>query len=215
MHSLQMAGERTLRATIGAMLVLDLIKTLAAVAVPVVVAVIGYRLNQRLKLWEATQWRNQELIKARLQYYDRLAPLLNDLMCYLTFIGRWKELTPPDVVALKRDTDRLFLSVAPLFSQRAVDAYRDFIRTCFGEHAGWGRDALIRSVFVRRREAAEHWDPAWEKLFTYQENDEITKADQVAVQESYNRLLTALAEDIELSTPRDRYVTTRPSAAAH
>jgi len=195
--------------------VLDLVKTLAAVAVPVVVAVVGYRLNQRLKLWEATQWRNQELIKARLRYYDQLAPMLNDLMCYLTFIGRWKELTPPAVIALKRDADRLFLSVAPLFSQYAVDSYRDFIRTCFSEHAGWGRDALIRSVFVRRREAQpDSWDPAWQNLFTYKENDELTEADLERVQQSYNRVLAALAEDIELSTPRERYITTRPSASA-
>jgi hypothetical protein len=197
------------------MLVLDLIKTVAAVAVPVVVAVLGYRLNHRLKDWEATQWRNQELIRARLQYYGQLAPQLNDLMCYLTFIGRWKELTPPDVIGIKRDADRLFLSVAPLFSQRAVDAYREFIRTCFGEHAGWGRDARIRSVFVRRREAQpDSWDPAWEDLFTYQENAEITEVDLLEIQGSYNRVLGALAEDIELATPRDRYITTRPSAPA-
>src|SRR5882672_3058426 len=104
--------------------VLDLVRTVAAVSVPVVVAIVGYRLNHRLKRWEASQWRNQELIKARLQYYAQLAPMVNDLMCYLTFIGRWKELTPPQVIQLKRDADRLFLSVAPLFSQHAVDAYQ-------------------------------------------------------------------------------------------
>ncbi|HEX4705710.1 MAG TPA: hypothetical protein VH352_26565, partial [Pseudonocardiaceae bacterium] len=69
--------------------VLDFAKTLAAVAVPVVVAVVGHRLSLRLKLWEASQWRNQELIKARLLYYGQLAPMINDVMCYLTFIGRW------------------------------------------------------------------------------------------------------------------------------
>jgi hypothetical protein len=81
--------------------VLDIVKTLAAVAVPVVVAVVGYRLSRRLKLWEASQWRNQELIKARLQYYGQLAPMINDVMCYLTFIGRWKELTPPQEVGFR------------------------------------------------------------------------------------------------------------------
>lgn len=89
-------------------MIVEVVQAVSAVSVPIVVAVIGYKLNQRLKLYEASQWRNQELIKARLQYFDQLAPMLNDLMCYLTFVGRWKELTPPDVIALKRDIDRLF-----------------------------------------------------------------------------------------------------------
>ena len=45
-------------------------------------------MNQRLKLWEASQWRNQELIKARLQYFDRLAPMLNDLLAGHPFLTR-------------------------------------------------------------------------------------------------------------------------------
>ena len=85
-------------------------------------AVVGYKLNQRLRQYEAGQWRNQQLIKARLQYFGQLAPMLN-VMCYLTFVGRWKELTPPDVIALKRDLDRLFYPVAPLFSTPTAAAY--------------------------------------------------------------------------------------------
>jgi hypothetical protein len=205
-----MAGERTLHATISAMLAtwLDLVKTLAAVSVPVVVAVVGYRLNQRIKQWEASQWRNQELIKARLQYYGQLAPMLNDLMCYLTFIGDWKKLTPPEVIELKRTADRLFFSVAPLFSERAVDAYQEFMGACFETYAGWGRDALIRSGFVRRREArGASWNLEWSALFTHAENEGITQSDQTAVRNGYDRLLGALAKDIELSEARDRYVT--------
>lgn len=188
--------------------VLDVIKTLAAVAVPVVVAVVGYRLSRRLKLWEASQWRNQELIKARLQYYGQLAPMINDVMCYLTFIGRWKELTPPEVIKIKRDMDRVFFSVAPLFSQQAFEAYGEFIRACFDAYAGWGLDAQIRSGFVHRRQVCpDAWDPEWERLFTLNDNQEIRQEDLGMIREQYNCLLTALVEDIELSEPRTRYAT--------
>lgn len=186
--------------------VLDVVQTLASVAVPVVVAVVGHRLTRRLKLWEASQWRNQELIKARLQYYGQLAPMINDVMCYLTFIGRWKELTPPEMITIKREMDRLFYSVGPLFSQRAFDAYRDFVSACFSESGSWGMDARIRSGFVRRREVRpDSWDPEWEKLFAFQENQDVDRQDLVAVQDQYDRLLAALVEDIELSEPRTRY----------
>lgn len=184
-------------------MVLQLISTLAAIAVPIVVAVVGYRLNQRLKLWEASQWRNQELIKARLQYFDRLAPMLNDLMCYFTYIGRWKELTPPDVIAIKREADRLFLSVAPLFSQRAVDEYQEFSRLCFAMGSGWGLDARLRTGFTTRREAPAGvpWRAEWEQLFV--PADEIPK--EKAFKDGYDRLLAALVEDIELLSPLGRY----------
>lgn len=188
-------------------MILQLVSTLAAIAVPIVVAVVGYRLNQRLKLWEASQWRNQELIKARLQYFDRLAPMLNDLMCYYAFIGRWKEITPPDVIAIKREADRLFLSVAPLFSQNAVDEYREFMRGCFAVGTGWGLDAKIRSRFVRRQEVAgDEWLPEWDSMFT--PADEIPPDDQLVIRIGYDRLLAALVADIELLTPRQRYAPT-------
>ena len=32
---------------------------------------------------------------------------------------------------------------------------------------------LIRSVFVRRREAQPNWDPDWQNLFAYKENHEL------------------------------------------
>jgi hypothetical protein len=196
-------------------MIFDLVQTLAAVSVPIVVAVLGYRLNHRLKLYEASQWRNQELIKARLQYFGQLAPMLNDLMCYLTFIGRWKELTPPDVVAIKRDADRLFLGVAPLFSQAAVDAYQDFLQRCFSMHTTWGADARIRSGFVRRREAAgDAWRAEWQNMFTHQEDDQIKGSSMADVRASYSKVLAALVEDVELLAPRQRYAPAGVSANA-
>ncbi|MFC3899003.1 hypothetical protein ACFOWZ_46690 [Lentzea rhizosphaerae] len=196
--------------------VLDVVKTLAAVAVPLVVAVVGHRLTRRLKLWEASQWRNQELIKARLQYYGQLAPMINDVMCYLTFVGRWKELTPPEVIKIKRDMDRAFFSVAPLFSQQAFDAYQDFVGACFSEYTGWALDARIRSGFVRRRQTQpDSWDPEWERLFTLNETHDIDQQDLAHIRAQYNRLLAALVEDIALSEPRIRYATTDLVVNAH
>lgn len=60
---------------------LGLVRTLAAVAVPIVVAVIGYWLSQRIKRYEASQWRDQELIKARLQYYGQIASAAGSAVC--------------------------------------------------------------------------------------------------------------------------------------
>ncbi len=195
---------------------LDVVRTVAAVAVPIVVAVVGYRLNRRLKLWEASQWRNQELIKARLEYYRSLAPKLNDIICYFTFVGHWKELTPPRLIALKRELDREFYSALPLFSEASNTAYQGLMETCFATFGAWGEDARLKTGFVRRREAMGHsWQTEWERMFTHAEDQNLPSEELQALRDAYDAVLRALAKDIELIEPRDRYAPDRVSLNAY
>lgn len=195
---------------------LEIIRTVATLAVPIVVAVLGYLLNRRLKKHDASQWRNQELIKARLQYFGELAPMLNDLMCYMTFIGRWKEMTPPDVLAVKRNTDRLFYSVAPLFSQEAADAYKEFLDLCFSPYGKWGTDARIRSGYGRRRSAAgETWRREWDAMFTHTEGSPVDQDSLKKVRDVYNRVLAQFVGDIKLIEPRPGYASADVTINAH
>jgi hypothetical protein len=177
---------------------LTVVQALSAVSVPIVVLLIGDRLNRRLKLFEASQWRNQELIKTRVHYYQAIAPQLNDVMCYFTFIGRWKEVSPTEVIAWKRTMDRDFHTALPLFGDQVAQAYEHFTGSCFEVFGEWGQDARLRTGYGRRRDAfTGKWDASWEKLFT---------ADEVlAVRASYNAVLAALAQEIELLESRDRY----------
>ncbi len=192
----------------GLQLALDLVRTLAAVAVPIVVAVLGYRLNRRLKLYEASQWRNQELIKARLIYYQSLAPKFNDLLCYFTFIGGWKEMTPPDVIQLKRELDREFYSALPLFSTGTDEAYRKLMNACFETFGPWGEDAKLKTAWLHRRDAAVlAWQPVWQGMFAYVEYQKLSEEDLDVFRRAYDDVLRALARDIELVTARDRYAT--------
>lgn len=195
---------------------LDVIRTAAAVAVPIVVAWLAYKLNNRAKRWEANQWRNQELIKARLAYYQHLAPKLNDLMCYYAFIGRWKELTPPQVITLKRDVDRLFYSASPLFSEECSKAYEGFMDVCFSTFGPWGDDAKLRTGFLRRRQAdPQGWETSWEECFTHADDEHISAEELRQIRTTYDRVLAALAEDIQLLEARDRYVSERISINAY
>ena len=50
--------------------------------------------RQEQERLEADRWRSQELVKARLDRYNKLAGPLNSIFCYFTFIGRWKALRP-------------------------------------------------------------------------------------------------------------------------
>ena len=81
---------------------IEVVKIVTGIATPVLVAIIGFRLNRTMKGLAAAQWANQKVIEKRIAVFDDLAPLLNDLYCYLMFVGNWKELKPNDIVQKKR-----------------------------------------------------------------------------------------------------------------
>ncbi len=194
---------------------LDVVRTVATVAVPVVVAVLGYRLNRRLKLWEADQWRNQELIRARLAYYQVIAPQLNDLMCFFGFIGDWKRFTPPAIIELKRKLDRDFYTASPLFSEASESAFSDFMDVCFETFGTWDKDAKLRTGYGRRRSATTGWDGTWEPMFTHGEEQRVTKEELAALRSAYDAVLGALARDVALLDARERYLTGALPINAH
>jgi hypothetical protein len=189
-------------------LVAQAVTAVATLAVPVVVAVMAHRFNDQLKRWEANQWRNQELIRARLEYYRELVPQLNDLMCYLTFIGRWKEMTPPEAIGIKRTLDRSFYCAAPLFSEDVLKGYDVFMDACFVVFGGMGTNARLRSTFGPRQQAAGvDWDPAWAEHFTHPADAGHPVDEIVAIRRAYDALISGFANDIELNAPRQRYLT--------
>jgi hypothetical protein len=110
---------------------LEITKLAVAALTPVAVALLGLWLNRHLKRLEHLQWAGQKVIEKRLKVYSRLAPVLNDLYCYLDYIGDWKYKNPVAVLGLKRFADREFYVNAPLFSKSFHDAYHAFINLCF------------------------------------------------------------------------------------
>ncbi|SFB41592.1 hypothetical protein SAMN04515620_1756 [Collimonas sp. OK607] len=95
---------------------LEIVKLLASVLTPIALAVFGIYVHHITKRFEHVQWRSQKLVEKRLSVYEDLAPLFNDLLCYFTYVGCWRDLNPPDVVTLKRTIDKKIHIAAPLFS---------------------------------------------------------------------------------------------------
>lgn len=175
-----------------------------SLSIPFAVLGLGYLGDRRLKAIENQQWRNQELMRARMEHYDTLAPMLNTLFCYFTYVGDWKEHEPRDVVALKRTLDRAFYIAAPLFSDEVQRAYDQLLSLCYQSYAGWGTDAKLRTDFHRRADAfGAGWDPSWEPAYA----DPADAVAPGAVATAYDDLLDALATDLGL--PAGRRLVTR------
>ncbi len=149
---------------------LEIVKLVLGVLTPLSVACLGWLVARRLKRLELVQWTNQRLIEKRLALYDTVAPQLNALLCFYTWIGYWKDISPDDVIRAKRDLDRTFHIYRYLFDDDVYDAYHTFIHALFEMHTGAGRDARIRSLIQapdgdRSVHGSYAWKPAWSDRF--------------------------------------------------
>ncbi len=161
-------------------------------ALALVVAWIAIYFDRRKSL-------NQELIRKRIAIYDDMAPRLNDLLCFVRTIGRWKNLEPPAMVDSKRDLDRSFYLYGPLFSGRLSTRYHAFIDSVFAIYQGYGTAAKLRAPLARlKAEWGNSWDPAWDAFFA-DPTDETAPGE---VDKNYAALMDQFA--VEIGAPRRR-----------
>jgi len=136
---------------------------------------------------------NQELIKKRIEVYEKAVPKANDLLCYFTCLGNWKALTPDTIISHKRELDRITHVYGPLFSSRTKTAYHSFIHACFKTFVGSGMAAQIRAdVDDLKSQWRENWRPEWDVLF-------VPPPEAVSLgslRSAYNAYLEALAWEI-------------------
>lgn len=169
---------------------LEIAKLAAGLLTPIALAALGIYIHRVAKRFEHLQWRSQKLIEKRLIVYESLAPKLNDLFCYFTYVGAWRDVPPPSIVALKRTIDKEIHLAAPLFSKEFFKALTAFQDTCFETFTGWGRDACLRTEFARRQEHFSGWESEWGNLFA---NNTSTTA---SVKLAYVRAMQAFSKDI-------------------
>lgn len=170
---------------------LEIAKLIAGLLTPAALAALGIFIHRVTKRFEHRQWRSQKLIERRLSVYDSLAPDLNDLLCYFTYVGNWRSANPDDIVELKRSIDKRVHLAAPLFNREFFEACMDFQFHCFATYNGWGLDPLLKTSFERRREARPvDWKTEWEGLFA---DAPSTPSD---IRKAYARVMVSFAENI-------------------
>src|SRR5947207_10773523 len=106
---------------------LELVKLAVSLLTPLLVALFGFTINRNLQRLTAAQWRNQKAVERRLTFFDQVAPWLNDVYCYVLQVGNWKELSPFEVIGLKRKLDKAFYVNAALFPSPLLRRYITFI----------------------------------------------------------------------------------------
>ena len=163
---------------------------MASLLVPLAIAAFGIYVHRITKRFEHVQWRSQKLVEKRLSIYDDLAPMLNDVLCYFTYVGGWRDMNPPDVIGLKRKIDKKVHLAAPLYTRVFYETCMHFQNTCFETYGGWGKDAKLRTQFQRRKESRSDWKPEWDEHFS------TAHMPPQAVREAYDAIMTVMAQDI-------------------
>src|SRR5882672_4191993 len=99
---------------------------LGAVVAPLLTSLLGLGVGYFGLRLDIRRTTNQELIKKRLEVYEKTVPLLDDSLCFFLSVGSWKTLEPLKFVDGKRDLDRLFNIYGPLFSKDLFQRYQSF-----------------------------------------------------------------------------------------
>lgn len=171
---------------------LEVAKLAVGILTPLSVVLFGWFVSRRLKRLELIQWSNQKLIEKRLAVYDAAAPTLNSLLCFYTWVGHWKDISPSDVIKAKRDLDQTINIYRHVFDDEVYKAYQTYIHLLFETFTGAGRDAKIRSLVHgpdgdRTNHCTYTWDPVWNDRFA--EQNVASKED---VRDRYYALMDAL-----------------------
>jgi hypothetical protein len=152
---------------------------------PITVAALGVFFARASRRIEQVQWANQTVVTHRLDVFSQLAPGLNQLLCFATFVGGWKEIDPRKAIEVKRGLDEIMYANKVLFSDELFAAYHRFMTLLFDMFGTTGADAKVRVPVESQwgsRRGLLWWNDTMGVLFT----DEAVGLDDI--QAAYDEL---------------------------
>lgn len=168
---------------------LEIAKLVVGALTPILIFVYGQKFtSEREKAAEAVE-QYAQVIKKRVELWDKLAIGLNDIYCYYLYVGHWKSLSPNDIVSRKRDLDKIVFANRPFFSDKFFEHYQAFMGATFRTFGGWGKDAALRTHQIRPKD--EGLDVS---SFTDEDNSK-------QIHERYFALLKFAATELNIHIP--------------
>lgn len=142
------------------------LQAIASLLVPILVALIGYLINRSLGILNSRLEVSRDLMERRFKDFDELTSGLNDLFCYCTYVGHWREMTPINALEVKRKLDKLVYGSLPIWGSNFLIAYRDFIKVCFSEYGGRGTSAKLRAdINIHKENWVNNLSEEWNQYF--------------------------------------------------
>ena len=165
---------------------------------PISVGLLGFYVNSRVKGLEQEQWQSRKIVEKRIEFFEKVAADLNALLCFYTWVGVWKEFSPPQVIAVKRRLDKEFHVHRYLIGEDVFGRYNDFVERLFTVFTGPGQDALLRATLTsengdRTLHSNHKWEEKWRACF-----DEAKAVDRAEIRRAYAALMQSFQSAIGL-----------------
>lgn len=81
---------------------LEIAKLAVPIVVSVIVALVGLQISEELEKFKANSAQYDRsidsMVEKRLALYDQIGRKLNEVFTYYMYIGKWKQLSPEDIV---------------------------------------------------------------------------------------------------------------------
>ena len=167
--------------------------TIVAAVGPVVIAILAIRFSRLKKRLSSQYETNQKLIQKRIEVYDRVGPKFNDIVSFFCYTGNWKDLTPEDIMTLKRDLDKEIQINMPHFSDELIEKYNALMQLCFVAFTGWEHNEKIKSLYELRKDNNPNWKDDWIPFF-----DTNNVVEGVLVKERYDNLMAFFKQDLNM-----------------
>jgi hypothetical protein len=167
---------------------------------PLTVAGLGFFVARTSRRLERVQWANQTVVTRRLEIFSEIAPALNKLLCFATFVGRWKEIEPQHAIDLKRRLDETMYANRVLFSDDLLAAYHEFMSAQFAMYATTDADAHLRAPIESQwgsRRNMTWWQDSMISLFSATSTDSAASAASIElIQSAHDRLAECFRTDL-------------------
>ena len=175
---------------------------------PLTVAALGVLFARTSRRIEQVQWANQIVVTRRLDIFAQLAPGLNQLLCFATFVGGWKQIQPRQAIAIKRSLDETMYANRVLFSGPLFTAYHQFMTALFAMYASTDADAHLRAPIESRwgnRRNMPWWDDSMTALFSAANPASIDD-----IQAAYDQLTQRFRADLYVTHQAQPLLPTQP-----
>jgi len=203
---------------------LDVAQLIVAALMPLTLLGLGLIVARNTRRLDSFQHANQTVVARRHEIFQAVASKLNQVLCFVAFVGRWKEITPADVLNLKRDVDELMYANRLLFSDTLFATYQAFMARLFAMYATIDGDALIRariSFDLGDRRNLPWWSASMADMFA---QDHVCQPAEAQL--AYDELSAAFREDLyvtDLTRPlplivrkrETEYVSSNPFVESH
>ncbi|SIT58788.1 conserved hypothetical protein [Mesorhizobium prunaredense] len=151
--------------------------------------------GQQFAQLSADRSRLEKVQDKKIELWDRIGPQLNRILSYITYVGRWNQISAAQVVDAKRASDEIFYVYKPFFSDKFQKDYNRFMDSAFQTFNGMGEDAKIRTSPTSRKDDVKAFADSYDLQVTF---------------DAYNALLAGAVDEFGLSFAAPKFKSFAP-----